>query len=134
MMTNEDQTQHKETILLVDDEPINLDVTGELLKSLDYQVYLAASGREALAVFMEKKEEIALVILDMVMPGISGSETFDRLRKIDPGVRIIISSGYNLTDQVQQLIERGCNGFLQKPFHLQMISEKVREVLDVPVS
>lgn len=134
MTANEDKTRQKETILLVDDEPMNLDVTRELLESLGYRVYLAASGQKALAVFMEKREEIDLVILDMIMPGISGGKTFDRLRKIDPGVRVLLSSGYSLTGQAQEILDRGCNGFLQKPFHLRKLSEKVREMMDVPIN
>ncbi|MCX5828967.1 MAG: response regulator [Deltaproteobacteria bacterium] len=134
MTANEDKTRQKETILLVDDEPMNLDVTRELLESLGYRVYLAASGQKALAVFMEKREEIDLVILDMIMPGISGGETFDRLRKIDPGVRVLLSSGYSLMGQAQEILDRGCNGFLQKPFHLRKLSEKVREMMDVPIN
>ena len=120
----------KETILLVDDEPMNLDVTREMLESLGYKVYLAGSGHEALAAFMEKREEIDLVILDMIMAGISGSETFDRLRKIDPAVRVLLSTGYSLMGQAQEILDRGCNGFIQKPFHLQIFSEKVREMLE----
>jgi len=116
----------------VDDETMNLDVTQELLKSLDYEVYPAAGGQEALAVFMAKRGEIDLVILDMIMPGISGSETFDRLREIDPAVRVLLSTGYILTGQVQEILDRGCDGFIQKPFHLHILSEKVREMLEAP--
>ena len=74
-----------ETILLVDDEKMVLEVSRELLESLGYRVYAAGSGQEAIAVYMEKRNEIDLVILDMIMPGISGGETFDRLREINSG-------------------------------------------------
>jgi two-component system, cell cycle sensor histidine kinase and response regulator CckA len=134
MTTHQDQTNRRKTILLVDDEPINLDVTGTLLESLGYEACLAANGQEALAIFMKKREEITLVILDMIMPGISGSETFDRLREIDPTVRVLLSTGYSLTGQAQEIVDRGCNGFLQKPFHLQQLSEKVQEILDAPAT
>ncbi|MEI7635990.1 MAG: response regulator [Syntrophus sp. (in: bacteria)] len=132
MTNNQDRSHKKDTILLVDDEAMNLDVTRDLLESINYKVYLAASGQEALAIFMRKKEEIDLVILDLIMPGISGSETFDRLRDIDPGVCVLLSSGYSLLGPAQEILDRGCNGFLQKPFHLRKLSEKIREILDRP--
>ncbi len=119
-----------ETILLVDDEKIVLEVSRELLESMGYLVYAAGSGQEAIAVYMEKRNEIDLVILDMVMPGISGGETFDRLREINPKIKVLLSSGYSITGQAQEILDRGCNGFLQKPFHMEKLSHKVREMLD----
>ena len=119
-----------ETILLVDDEQMVLEVNKELLESMRYKVYAAGSGQEGIAVYMEKKDKIDLVILDMVMPGISGSETFDRLREINPDVKVLLSSGYSLTGEAQAIMDRGCNGFLQKPFRLEELSGKVREMLD----
>jgi len=130
----QDAVRGQETILLVDDELMVIQVTKELLESLGYQVYLAASGQEALAVYMEKQHEIDLVILDMIMPGISGGETFDRLRKIEPTVRVLLSSGYSLTGKAQEILDCGCNGFLQKPFHLEDLSRTVREILDAPIT
>jgi CheY-like chemotaxis protein len=120
----------KETIMLVDDESMVLEVCKNMLEFLGYQVYVAGSGQEALAVYMEKQKEIDLVILDMIMPGISGGETFDRLREIDPAVRVLLSSGYSINGQAQEIMNRGCNGFLQKPFRLEKLSLSGREVLD----
>jgi two-component system cell cycle sensor histidine kinase/response regulator CckA len=119
-----------ETILVVDDEKMVLEVNKELLDSMGYTVYAVGSGQEAISVYMEKRNEIDLVILDMIMPGISGSETFDRLREINPGIKVLLSSGYSLNGKAQTIIDRGCNGFLQKPFHLEQLSSKVREVLE----
>jgi two-component system, cell cycle sensor histidine kinase and response regulator CckA len=118
-----------ETILLVDDEKTVLSVGRDLLKYLGYRVYVAGGGQEAIAVFMEKRGEIDLVILDMIMPGISGGETFDRLREIDPAIRVLLASGYSIEGQAQEILDRGCNGFLQKPFHLEQLAKKVRNVL-----
>jgi len=117
------------TILVVDDEATVLAVSRELLESLGYRIYVAGSGQEAIAVYLEKKEEIELVILDMIMPGISGGETYDRLRAINPEVRVLLSSGYSIDGQAQEILDRGCNGFLQKPFQLSGLSRKLREVL-----
>jgi PAS domain S-box-containing protein len=119
-----------EGILLVDDEKMVLEVTRALLESLGYRVHAAESGPEAVAVYLEKRGEIALVILDMIMPEISGGETFDRLKKINPDVRVLLSSGYSIDGQAREILERGCRGFLQKPFRLKELSRKIREVLD----
>ena len=119
-----------ETILLVDDEKMVLAVSRELLESLGYRVYAAGSGQEAVAVYMEKRGGIDLVILDMVMPGISGGETFDRLREINPEVKVLLASGYSIDGQAQEILDRGCDGFIQKPFRLKELSRRVREALD----
>jgi two-component system cell cycle sensor histidine kinase/response regulator CckA len=123
-------TRGMETILLVDDEKMVLEVNKELLESMGYLVYGAGSGQEAIAVYMEKQKEINLVILDMIMPGISGGETFDRLREINPELKVLLSSGYSITGKAQIIMDRGCNGFLQKPFQIENLSRKVREMLD----
>jgi len=119
-----------ETILVVDDEKMVLEVNRELLEFMGYRVYTVGSGQEAISVYMEKRNEIDLVILDMIMPGISGAETFDRLREINPGIKVLLSSGYSLTGKAQTIMDRGCNGFLQKPFTQEQLSSKVRELLD----
>ena len=119
-----------ETILLVDDEPNVLAVSKALLESLGYTVYGMGSGQEAIAFYKEKKDDIDLVILDMIMPGLSGSETFDTIRELNPSARTILSSGYSLNGQAQQIMNKGCHGFIQKPFNVTDISRKVREVLE----
>ena len=119
-----------ETIMVVDDEAINISVMKEMLEMLHYRVLPVGSGQEAVAVYMEKGKEIDLVILDMIMPGISGGRTFDILREINPDVAVILASGYSAEGEARTILNRGCRGFIQKPFHLQELSRKVREVLD----
>lgn len=119
-----------ETILLVDDEKVVLQVNKELLESLGYRVYAAGSGQEAIAVYMEKRNKIDLVILDMIMPGISGAETFDHLREINPEMQVLLCSGYRMEDDAQTIMPGGFCGFIQKPFTLGDLSQKLREVLD----
>jgi PAS domain S-box-containing protein len=119
-----------ETILLVDDENEILKVGRMMLLKLGYRVLLAAGGREALAVYRDKGPEIDLVILDMIMPGMSGSETFDHLRTMDPAVKVLLASGYSLNQRANQILARGCDGFLQKPFDLPLLSQKLRCMLD----
>jgi PAS domain S-box-containing protein len=119
-----------ETILLVDDETENLKVGRLMLLKLGYRVLVAAGGQEALAVYRDKGAEIDLVILDMIMPGMGGGETFDRLRAMDPDVNVLLASGYSLNQRANQILARGCDGFLQKPFDLPVLSRKLRDLLD----
>lgn len=119
-----------ETILVVDDEPGVLAVSKEIFEALGYTVHGVKSGAEAIALYEEMKGSISLVIVDMIMPGLSGSETFDRIRELDPSAKIILSSGYSLDGQAQHIMEKGCDGFIQKPFDIALISRKVRELLD----
>ncbi len=119
-----------ETVLLVDDEDVVLDVNREILESQGYKVLTARNGKEALEIYRHRRDEIALVLLDMVMPGINGEETFDLLRRIDPGVKVILASGYSTNDQIRNMMRNGCCAFLQKPFGNMELMMKVREVLD----
>ena len=119
-----------ETILLVDDEKMVLEVSKEMLESLGYRVYAFRSGQEAIAFYMEKQKEISLVILDMLMPEMSGGETFDRLREINPDVKVLLCSGYGIDGKAQTVMARGCDGFLQKPFRMEELSHKIRKMLD----
>ncbi|MGA9537929.1 MAG: PAS domain S-box protein [Desulfobacterales bacterium] len=118
------------TVLLVDDEDMMLVVGRKMLEKLGFRVLMANSGQRAIDLFNRHRGQIKLVILDMVMPGLSGSDTFDRLKKIDPSVKVLLSSGYSIDGQARQILDRGCNGFIQKPFDLQVFSEKMRHILD----
>jgi CheY-like chemotaxis protein len=119
-----------ETILMIDDEEMVLHPGAQMLKRLGYKVLSAQSGQEALEIFMHQKEAIDLVILDMIMPGMSGSETYNQLKKIFPDVKVLLSSGYSLSGEATEILNRGCNGFIQKPFAINHISCKIREILD----
>ncbi|MGB8719278.1 MAG: response regulator, partial [Desulfobacterales bacterium] len=116
-------------VLLVDDEEMIVTVGKAMLEKMGYHVQTALSGQEALAVYGQKKEAVDLVILDMIMPDAGGDETFDRLRAIDPEVRVLLSSGYSLEGKASQIMARGCNGFIQKPFSLNELSQKVQQVM-----
>jgi PAS domain S-box-containing protein len=120
----------RETILLVDDEEMVADVGRKMLQKLGYRVLLAESGRQAIQKFEKLHSRIDLVILDMIMPEMGGSETFDQLKAIAPDIKVLLSSGYSLDGQASQIIKRGCNGFIQKPFNLKHFSQKIRQVLD----
>ena len=119
----------EETVLLVDDEDIIVDVSRELLETLGYNVHVARSGKEAIEIYKEKETEIDLVILDMIMPGIGGSETFNTLKSINPDIKVILSSGYSINGKAKEIMERGCRAFIQKPFEMCDLSDKIRKAL-----
>jgi len=119
-----------ETIMIIDDEDIVVNVTSEMLTTLGYQVLEAMDGYKAVAMYAEQKEDISLVILDLVMPGMSGSKTFDLLKKENPGVKVLLSSGYSLSEEASGIMEKGCGGFIQKPYDIIKLSQKIKEVLE----
>jgi len=125
----EETKKGRETVLIVDDEEVVATVASEMLEHLGYRVIVTRSGNEALEVFAGRKGEIDLILLDMIMPKMSGGETFDRLKEMDPAVRVILSSGYSIDGEARQILGRGCRGFINKPYTLQMLSEKIREAL-----
>jgi two-component system, cell cycle sensor histidine kinase and response regulator CckA len=120
----------RENVLIVDDEKDNLGVLKEILLTLGYRVIAAEGGREAIDIYREKKDIIDLVITDMVMPEVDGGEVFDAIREINPQARVILCSGYSIESGTQAVIDRGCNGFIQKPFSIDELSRKLRDVLD----
>jgi two-component system, cell cycle sensor histidine kinase and response regulator CckA len=119
----------KGQVLLVDDEEMILQVGRQMLTKLGYAVLTAGSGEEAINVFNDLHAGIDLVILDMIMPGIAGGETFDRLKGINPNCKVLLSSGYSLNGQAAEILERGCAGFMQKPFSLSELSRKIEEII-----
>ena len=127
-----EKTGPRATILIVDDEEVVLDVNRELLESLGYQVFEAQSGREALTVFNRSHDIIDLVILDLIMPGMSGAETYRAMREIDPRVKVILLSGYSIEGGAMELLKQGCRAFIQKPFVLENLEQKIQEVLNEP--
>ena len=125
-----ENSQPQKTILWVDDEEIALDVWSQMLEKLGYNVLQARYGIEALEIFKKRKNSISLVILDMRMPGMSGCEVYDRLKKIQPDVKIIIVSGYMEEYDLCEISTRNFDGYINKPFKLRELSEKIEEALN----
>ena len=121
-----------ETVLLVDDEDMIIDVGEALLTKLGYRVIGVNSGKEAVEVIHRRGYGIDLVILDMIMPGMDGGKTFDRIRDFCPQMPVMLSSGYAMNGQAEKIMSRGCNGFIQKPFSVYELSQKIRQILDPP--
>jgi two-component system cell cycle sensor histidine kinase/response regulator CckA len=128
--TREEFVKGKETVLLVDDEDMIIDVAQRMLDKLGYKVFTARDGKEAVEVFRKHKEEIDAIVLDMIMPKMSGGEAFDQIKKIKPEIRVLLSSGYSINGQASEILNRGCNGFIQKPFNLQNLSKSLRTILE----
>ena len=127
---SQEMERGKETILLVDDEQIILDVGKEMMEALGYEVLLATAGEEAIQCYKDHKENIDLVILDMILPGMSGKEIYTILKGINENIKVLVSSGYNMDGEAAEVLRQGASNFIQKPFTMKDLSHKIREVLD----
>jgi two-component system cell cycle sensor histidine kinase/response regulator CckA len=117
------------TILVVDDEQYLVKMLKRLLESIGYDVLTASSGQAAIEIIRQQGLGISLVILDMVMPKMDGSQTFDLLRTIAPGIKVLVSSGFSFEGHVQDMLARGCKGFIQKPYNVASLSVLLRSTL-----
>jgi CheY-like chemotaxis protein len=115
-----------ETVLLVDDEDIVITVGGEMLEILGYTVLIARNGQEALDIYKAEQDRIDLVILDIIMPHKGGEETFEQLKALNPDVAVLLSSGYAINGRAERILNKGCRGFIQKPFDIRRLSHKIR--------
>ena len=116
-------------ILLVEDEDHVSRIVSELLERLGCRVRLASSGVEAVALYRTCFHEIDVVLLDLVMPDLSGKDTFMRLREINPSIKAIVASGHSLDGEVQSILDLGAKGFIQKPFRIAELASKIAEVM-----
>jgi len=116
-------------VLVVDDEEVVRQSAAAMLRKLGYEAVPVASGQEALQVFGQDPSAFKLVLLDMVMPGMSGRECLEGLRRIDPEVRVVLSTGYGLDGRVQDILNQGARGFVQKPYLLSDLSCALAEAL-----
>ena len=116
-------------ILLVDDEPLVLEVGTRMLQFLGYNVLRARDGQEALDLYKQNQNQLDVVILDMNMPGMNGAMVYDRLKTIQPNVKVLIASGYFDNHCVRNILKNGFTDFIQKPFNTAALSEKLAEIL-----
>lgn len=119
-----------ETILIVDDEELIRELGADILEDGGYKILLASNGEEAIHIYRKKRGKIALVILDMIMPGLGGKETFLKLKAINPKIKVLLSSGYSTNEGVGETLREGVGGFIQKPYRDEELIGKVREILD----
>ena len=124
------ELEGNETILLVDDEDIIWDVVIDMLQNMGYTVILAANGRECVEIYKTNLGKIDLVLLDMVMPELNGREAFFELKKVDPNVTVLLSSGYVDEEDARDVLNAGASGFLQKPYRMLDLAERIRNIMD----
>jgi two-component system cell cycle sensor histidine kinase/response regulator CckA len=118
------------TVLVVDDEEIVRMAVSDMLRRLGYGATAVSSGREAVEYYRRHGSEIDLVIIDLMMPDMDGSDCLMQLRSLDPRVRVLLSTGYGLDGKVQDVLDKGGRGFIQKPYQLKELDARVREALD----
>lgn len=118
------------TVLVVDDEEMVRQVAKAILESVGFQVKTAENGEEAIDVFRQSTGEIDLVLMDMTMPHMNGEEAFARLREIDPGVRVVMASGYSAHDATTHITSKNLAGFIQKPYRAAELVAKLRGLLE----
>ncbi|MBN2220832.1 MAG: response regulator, partial [Vallitaleaceae bacterium] len=118
----------KKTILLIDDEPVMRSVLELFLNDVGYDVYTADNGMKGLEIYREKYKEIDLVLLDMMMPKLNGTDTFREMKKISPLVKVILVSGYTDDEKIEELYQEGIYGFFKKPFRLEEIAQMIENL------
>jgi PAS domain S-box-containing protein len=124
------KSQGQELILVVDDEELVTQLAKLILERDGYSVLTADSGVEALKIYRERGHEIELIVLDLTMPKMNGRECYRQLVKLNPTVKVLLSSGYSANGAVKELLEEGAIGFIQKPYRAEELSRAVREMLD----
>jgi CheY-like chemotaxis protein len=129
MATLAQETEIKGTILLADDEDMVREIGTQMLKRLGFDVIGAENGRKAIELYQDNLEAVDIVILDLVMPDLGGAEAVDAIRKINPNVKIMLSSGYGRDGNTNEIM-KNCNGFIQKPFSMQQLSEAIQAVME----
>ncbi|MBT3257899.1 MAG: response regulator [Deltaproteobacteria bacterium] len=126
----EEMLKGSETILLVDDEDMILDAGNQMLEIMGYNVLIGGSGKEAIETYKKNQRQIHMVILDMIMPDMGGGAVYDEMKKMNPDVKVLLSSGYSIEGEATEILARGCNGFIQKPFRIIKLSHEIRKILD----
>ncbi|RLB90939.1 MAG: hypothetical protein DRH26_08775 [Deltaproteobacteria bacterium] len=119
-----------ETILLVDDEKSVLDLTNDILDRHGYKAITAESGESAIEIYTRERDQIDLVFLDIGMPGMSGHKCFKELFRINPEIKVVITTGYSATEKVKETLDAGAAGYIGKPYRSADMLKKVRDILD----
>lgn len=122
-------SEHEKTILLIDDEEIVINISEMMLTRLGYRVLKANSGHEGLQLFENNKSEIDLIISDLEMPNMNGMEVMNKLREIDPQIKVLLSSGALTDADEKDVMNKGFNGFIKKPYSINTLFEKTTELI-----
>ncbi len=120
----------QKVVLVVDDEPIMRKIAVKVLQSAGYKVLYAEDGEEGLEVFKENKDEVQLVVLDMLMPKMSGKETYIEMKLIDPNVKVLLTSGFREDERVDDILKMGVEEFIEKPYTFTQLTQAVQKILN----
>jgi DNA-binding response OmpR family regulator len=121
-----------ECVLVIDDEKAVLETIKDALECYGFTVYTASSAKEAIEVFQDNQHDIGMVLLDFLLPDMSGEWIFENLRSLDPDVRVVLLTGCE-ESVADRMLKRGLGGYLQKPFDLPELVERVRDAINSPV-
>ena len=117
------------TILLVDDNELVVDIAKNILELLGYNVLTTGTGKESIEIYGSNNHKIDVVILDMKMEGMNGCETCEKLKQINPALKVIFASGYGVEDLDTDVLELECDGFIQKPFTVQKLNKTLKTII-----
>jgi len=121
--------EEKRTALIVDDEEIMLDIESFMLQKIGFNILKAGNSAEACRLYEDKKEHIDIVVLDMIMPDENGANTYKRLKKINPDIRVLVASGLERDGNADEILNDGQNGFIRKPFQFEEFTNNIDAVL-----
>ena len=123
--------ERKGTVLVVDDEEMALYVEVLMLERIGYNTLQATNSEEACQLYRDEKDHIDLVVLDMILPDENGAATYKVLKRINPDIKVLVSTGYGTDENVRQILNDRQNGLIQKPFKFKQFTSKVETILSV---
>jgi len=123
--------ERKGTVLVVDDEEMALYVEILMLRRIGYNTLQASNSAEACQLYRNEKDHIDLVVLDMILPDENGATTYKVLKRINPDIKVLISTGYGTDENVQQILNDSQNGLIQKPFKFKEFTSKLETILSI---
>jgi two-component system, cell cycle sensor histidine kinase and response regulator CckA len=127
------QQKMMKTALFVDDEEMIHEIVIGLMERWGFTVIPAMNGIDAVRLYERQKDRIGLVILDMVLDDISGEEVYDRIKTINPDVKVLVMSGKGVDAKIRKILTNGMNGYIQKPFNIRYFQEKLNEMVSISV-
>jgi DNA-binding NtrC family response regulator len=120
----------KQKILIVDDEPSILKMLADMIKILGYESYQASNGMDAVEIFQQHADEIAIVFLDILMPKMNGFQVYEEIKKINPDVKVVVISGYTNEPEILNFIAQNKLRFFRKPFHIEDVVDAIKKILE----
>lgn len=128
--TSQEFNNHNRTIMVIDDEEPVREAVKDILELVEINVLQAEDGQTGIQMYQEHQSVIELILLDLSMPGLTGEQTFHALRQMNPDIQILLSSGFNETEVTSRLAGENITGFIQKPYTLDALINKIQQHLD----